>query len=88
MQEILQTFLRTEGLETPLLEYRIIQAWPEVAGQAVSRYTSEVTIRNGVLQVRLTSPALKQNLMMGHRQLAQRLNEHVGANVISDINFI
>ena len=30
MRDVLLAFLRQEGLETPLLEYRITQAWPEV----------------------------------------------------------
>ena len=30
---------------------------------------------------------VKQNLLMEHRALARKLNEHVGAQVIEDIHF-
>ena len=49
-------FLRSEGLETPLLEHRIINAWPAVMGEGISKYTSELYIRNSILWVKLKSP--------------------------------
>lgn len=85
LRDVLMAFLRAEGLETPLLEYRITQAWSEVMGEAVSRYTRQVYVRGGQLHVQLTSAPLRQNLMMEHRRIAQMLNDHVGAYVISDV---
>ena len=82
MCDALQAFLREEGLETPLLEYRITQAWPEVMGQTISRYTRQVFVREG-----LSSAPLRQNLMMEHKRIAQKLNDHVGSYVISDVCF-
>lgn len=87
MRDVLLAFLRQEGLETPLLEYRITQAWPEVMGAVISRYTRQVFVREGKLQVQLTSAPLRQNLMMEHKRIAQKLNEHVGSQVISDVCF-
>ena len=87
MGDVLLAFLREEGLETPLLEYRITQAWPEVMGNVISRYTKQVCVRDGKLQVQITSAPLRQNLMMEHKRIAQKLNDHVGSIVISDVCF-
>jgi len=87
LQDVLLAFLRQEGLETPLLEYRITQAWAEVMGKTISRYTRQVFVREGKLQVQLTSAPLRQNLLMEHKRIAQRLNEYVGSYVISDVCF-
>lgn len=87
MNDILLKFLREQGLETPLLEYRITQAWSEVMGETISRYTRQVFVRDGKLQVQLSSPPLRQNLMMEHKLIAQKLNTHVGSYVISDVCF-
>ncbi len=84
---ILRRFLRDEGLETPLNEHRAVQAWPLVAGPAIAKATASVSIRNAVLYVRITRPALRQDLMMGHTILAGRINEHVGAHVVERIVF-
>ena len=87
MRDVLLAFLRKEGLETPLLEFRITQAWTEVMGETINRYTRQVFVREGKLQVQLTSAPLRQNLMMEHKRIAQKLNEHVGSQVISDVCF-
>lgn len=84
---LIQHFLREEGLETPYNEYRLIQAWPEVMGQGIANLTSSLQIRGGVLYIRLQSSVLRQELMASRRQLAQRLNEFVGAQVIENIIF-
>ena len=84
---LIQHFLREEGLETPYNEYRLIQAWPEVMGQGIANLTSALQIRGGVLYIRLQSSVLRQELMASRRQLAQRLNEFVGAQVIENIIF-
>jgi len=87
VHDILLAWLRAQGLETPLLEYRIVQAWPEVMGEVIGRYTRQVFVKDGKLQVQLTSPSLRQNLMMEHKRIAQKLNDHVGTYVISDVCF-
>ena len=87
VHDILLAWLRAEGLETPLLEYRVVQAWPEVMGEVISRYTRQVFVKDGKLQVQLTSPSLRQNLKMEHKRIAQKLNDHVGAYVVSDVSF-
>lgn len=83
--EVLRSFLREEGLETPLNEYRLVQAWPEVMGEVISNYTGNIGIRNCTLYVQIKSPALRQNLMMGRAEMIQKLNAHVGAQVINNI---
>lgn len=87
VHDILLAWLRAEGLETPLFEYRVVQAWPEVMGEVISRYTRQVFVKDGKLQVQLTSPSLRQNLMMEHKRIAQKLNDYVGAYVVSDVSF-
>lgn len=81
-------YLRSEGLETPLMEFRIVQAWTPVVGESVSRYTSEIYVRGGILHAKIKSPALRQNLMMMHKELARRLNAYVGSNIITDVRLM
>lgn len=84
---LVHQFLREEGLETPYNEYRLIEAWPEVMGQGIANLTVDLQIRNRVLYVRLRSSVLRQEMMASRRQLAHRLNEYIGAQVIDNIIF-
>lgn len=85
--EVIQQFMRLNGIETPYNQYRLIQSWSAVMGEGISRYTGNIFIKNQTLHVQIISPAVKQNLLMEHRSIARRLNEYVGAQVIEDIVF-
>jgi predicted nucleic acid-binding Zn ribbon protein len=79
--------LRQQGLEMPLLQKRLIEAWPVVAGETVSRYTLNAYILNQTLFVRLTSAALRADLTMRRQEFVRLLNEYVGNQVIADVRF-
>lgn len=82
---IIMRYLRQSQLETPLNEFRLIQAWAEVVGPQVERYTKDLRIYNQVLHVTLRSAALRNELLMRRSDIIRRLNNKVGANVIHDI---
>jgi predicted nucleic acid-binding Zn ribbon protein len=79
--------LRQQGLETPLLQKRLVEAWPVVAGEAIGRYTMNAYIVNQTLFVRLSSPALRADLSMRRQEFVQKMNDYVGSVVIADIRF-
>ena len=56
--DVIRLFLRQQGLESPLNEYRLVQAWKDVVGPAMARYTSNLYIKNQTLYVHLTSAVL------------------------------
>lgn len=85
--DVIRIFLRQNALEAPLNEYRLVQAWQDVVGPAIYKYTSNLYIKNQTLYVHLTSSVLRQELMMGRALLVKNLNNHVGAQVIVDIVF-
>ena len=85
--DIIRQFLRQEGLESPLNEYRLIESWKDVVGPAIAHYTSNLYIKNQTLHVHLTSSVLRQELMMGRELLIRNLNKTVGSQVIVDISF-
>ncbi|OYP65073.1 hypothetical protein CIK95_05535 [Prevotella sp. P5-108] len=83
--DVINHLLRDQGLETPLLQRRVIDAWETVTGATVGRYTGEKFIKNQTLFVKITNPALRQDLSMMRSKLVQRLNAEVGAMVIADV---
>ena len=79
--------LRVNGLETPLLQKRLVESWPVVAGPVIQRYTTGGYIRNQTLFVGLSNPALRADLSMRRQEFVQKLNGYVGSQVIVDIRF-
>ena len=87
LSDLLQTVLRKEGFETPLLQRRLIASWDAVVGPTISRYTCDKFIKNQTLFVKINNPALRQDLSMMRQKLVQRLNSQVGSFIISDMKF-
>ena len=87
LESLIQQFMRQQGLETPLNEYRAVQAWSDIVGPAIARYTGQIFIRNSILYVQIRSAALRENLTHQRTLLAQRVNSQVGAQVIQEIRF-
>ena len=85
--DMIRKFFRQNGLESPLNEYRLVEAWREVVGEAIAKYTSNLYIKNQILYVHLTSSVLRSELMMGRDMLVRNLNNKVGAQVIVNIIF-
>lgn len=83
--ELVREFLRAESLEMPLAEYRAEQAWTEVVGEGIGRYTRSVRVKGGTMYVELRSPALRANLLLGRANLMNRINAVVGVNVITNL---
>ena len=76
--EMIRKFFRQNALEAPL---------KDVVGPAITKYTSNLYIKNQILYVHLTSSVLRQELMMGRDLLVKNLNKQVGAQVIVNIIF-
>ena len=87
VKEVVMYFLRQRGLETPLLQRRLMQSWKEVAGDVIHSYTRELNIHNQILYVSITNTSLRADLSMMRQHFVQKLNAKVGAQVITDIRF-
>lgn len=88
VKDILRDFLHESGLETPLLQYRLVQSWPTVVGEEYGSMSEALEIRDSVLWVRVSVPVLATELQMRRSQLVESLNAQVGASIIRDIRFV
>ena len=87
VDNIVSLILRSNGLETPLLQRRLLNSWDEVVGESIAKYTIEKTIRNQTLWVKINNPALRSEIQMKRSLLVSQLNMKVGAQIICDIRF-
>lgn len=85
--EIVLHCLRHDGLETPLLQKRVIDSWDEVAGRAIAKYTGEKFIKNQILFIKILNPALRADLSMMREDFLNRLNDKAGSRVITELRF-
>ena len=87
LKDLIMRNMRQQGLEMPLLQKRLVEAWPVVAGDDIARYTLNAYILNQTLYVHLGIPALRADLSLRRQEFTGRLNDYVGAQVIADVRF-
>ena len=87
VKDLILQAMREQGLETPLNQKRLVEAWPEVSGPVIARYTLNTYIYNQTLFVRLSNPALRSDLSMMRQELVKKLNDYVGEQIITDVRF-
>ena len=85
ISDLLNMYLRREGLETPLLQKRAVDAWDTLMGPSIARFMGEKFIKNQTLFVKILNPALRQDLTMMRSRIVKRINETVGSQVIVDV---
>lgn len=85
---VLQQYIREQGLETPLLQKRLVDSIPTVMGETLAAYFENPYIKNQVLFVHVKNPALRADLTMSRSKYVALLNAAVNSTIIVDIRFV
>ena len=80
-------WLKAYGLDGKMKEIEVIKAWPEMMGTAVAHRTSEISIRNQTLFLKMDSAVMRDELAHGKQVIIQRVNEKAGIELITNVWF-
>ncbi|MDQ0968121.1 putative nucleic acid-binding Zn ribbon protein [Flavobacterium sp. W4I14] len=69
-------------------ETSILSIWPEIMGTAIANRTKQIYIHDKKLFLRIESSVIKNELVMVRQGIIQKLNEHAGSVVITDMVFL
>lgn len=86
--DLLAEFIHGSALETPLLERRVVELWPQVLGPAVAQLSGQIEVKNGVLFVHIYSAALRAQLFECRHDVVKKLNDAAHAQVLKDIRLL
>ena len=84
---VLSDLVDRYGYRERLDAARAVEAWPEVAGEAIAKVTEQVWMRHGELHVKVRSSAWRHQLQFQRKQWRERMNQHLGRDVIDDVLF-
>lgn len=83
--EVLKDFIRTNRLEKGFDKIGIREAWHRLMGPAISKYTKEIELKDGVLYVYLTSAPLREELSYGKEKIVNLLNAEIGKTLVRKV---
>lgn len=61
------------------------EAWQSVMGNGVVSYTDDLTLKKGLLIVKLSSSTLREELSYGKNKIVDLLNKHLKKDLITSI---
>ncbi len=82
---VVQDSLAGLGLAERLREAEIWRIWPDVVGAAIAGRARPMRIINGTLTVAVSSAPWMQELRFMIAMMKEKLNSHLGAEVVRDI---
>ena len=85
LKNLINTFLKKNKLEKGLLNIEVKKAWFDLMNNGVANYTSDVSLRNKTLYIKLSSPALKEELSYAKEKLIKLINEKLEEDVVEKI---
>lgn len=86
--QVIERLLKAYGLDERMSQLDAINSWERIMGAAVARYTREITIRNGVLTLRLTSSVLREELAFGKEKIIAIMNREAGREIVKEVRLL
>lgn len=85
LAEAMQAMIKEYRLGAQLNEMRVKSLWAALMGKTINTYTSQITVRKGVLYLSILSAPLKHELSFAKDKIRDMLNEELGEEYIKEV---
>lgn len=86
--EAIRSFISELGIEDKLLAAQAEELFEEMMGKYIMNYVELYYVKNRELFVRIKSPELKYELQYGKSKIQNHINEEIGKEYITSVNFL
>jgi hypothetical protein len=83
--DALKAYLEKSRLRTGVQALQISEAWEQIMGKTVAKYTDKLQVIHKTLFVHTSIGPLKQELSYQKKTIIERVNEILGAGTITDV---
>lgn len=83
--DVLKQIIEVNKLQSGMDEINVREAWSNLMGTGVNRYTSNVVLKGSTLYVQLTSAVLREELSHGKSKIVKMINEELRRDVVTDV---
>ncbi len=87
LSEAIREYITSMRFDRKLKEVDVVQSWEVLLGKMIAGYTRNIYLSKGVLYVEISSPVVKNELIMMRDQIIGRLNEMAGEKIVEKIVF-
>lgn len=87
ISDLIRQFVASNGKDELFRERKVLSIWPSVIGDYIANNTSSVSIKQGVLYVKVLNASLRFELNTSRSLIIKKLNDAVGGEVVKSIVF-
>jgi predicted nucleic acid-binding Zn ribbon protein len=86
--DLLPALMQKLGLKERLRESEVIEAWSSIVGEFIAAHSAPMSLRDGVLYVRVLQPSLHYELeQIAKAQILRKLKQRFGCKTIRELRF-
>lgn len=82
---IIKEWLKQNSLEQRASQESIPQYWLEIVGETLAKNTTVEKIDKGKMFVKASNSVWKQEILISRENIRKKVNEHFGAEIITEI---
>lgn len=85
LSEVITHLMRNPKLEHKLEKLDVLEIWEDLLGKNLKKYIQDSSVRKDVLEVRLKSSTLRNELSYQKSDIIKKINKRLGKNLLKDI---
>ncbi|MCC4212323.1 DUF721 domain-containing protein [Leeuwenhoekiella parthenopeia] len=85
LKDVLGAFVEKNKLQKGIDKVDVAEAWRDVMGPAIAKYTTQIKLDGDRLMVQLSSSVLREELSYGKEKIRTNLNEQLGREIIKKV---
>ncbi len=85
ISSIIEQMYKRYRLDTKARESQIQKDWPEIFGTMISKHTTEITLKDKTLYIKVDNPPLKNEIYLQKNLVVGKVNEFYGEVIIEKI---
>jgi predicted nucleic acid-binding Zn ribbon protein len=86
--DLLPKLMQQLGLSERIRETEVMDAWKQIVGEFIAAHSAPVSLRMGVLVVRVLQPALHYQFeQISKTEILRKLKQRFGTKIIREIRF-
>lgn len=83
--QALEEFFQERKLRNVITEGKAIELWKNITGDYIASQTDEVHLRDGVLNITISSAAVRSEIHMRRRYYISVINNKLGQKIVKQI---
>ena len=85
LSEALQVFLKESRIKDEMLALQIQDAWENIMGKTIARYTDQVRIHGNKLHIHTKVGPLRNELIYQRETVIQKVNAFLGSVIVNEV---